>query len=270
MPVQFLPIIIGALATGGGIAINQNEVRRANKRAQAANETLRRNKERFEKEANDNLISTVKQFAPEERENVRQEAITENEALLANTLGRERGDFAATPTGKISNQFIDRRAETQKQLDERGARRGLNLARVTAPGQQGFVENRNLVRSGQRENTIRALQRGQLGVDALKVDEAGRVKPNFVGDLLTGLGPALITFGALGGLEGLAGTAASGAGTVPAIGAGTSATIPATKLSLLTQGGTISAGSSGTGTGLAGLPILANSLGPRRGFSRAN
>lgn len=262
MPIQFLPIILGALATGGGIAINQNEVRRANKRAQIANDTLRRNQERFNQESNENLLTTVKQFAPEERENVRQEAIAENESLLANTLGRERGDFAATPTGNISNQFIDRRAETQKQLDERGGRRGLNLAKVRAPGQQGFVENRNIARSGQRENTIRALQRGQLGVDTLKVDEASRVKPNFAGDLLTGIGPALITYGALGGFEGLAGTAASGAGT--------GATIPATKLSLLTQGGTISAGSSGTATGLAGLPLLANSLGPRRGFSSAN
>lgn len=260
MAIQFLPIIIGALATGAGVAINQNEVRRANKRAQAANETLRINKERFEKQANENLLTTVKGFSSQDREDRHQQAVDQGEELLANTLGRNREAFSPDPVGNVSSQFIDSRAGTQQNLDDRASRKALNLAKVTAPGRTGFQENRNLLRSGQRENTIRTLERDQLGVDALKVDEAGRVKANFLGDLLTGVGPALITGGALGAFGGAG--AASGIGSA------------ATSQSILAPSAAVSSvvgsGTTGVGTGLAGVPLLASSLGPRRGFSRAN
>jgi len=269
MAIQFIPLLIaGALATAGGVAIKQNEVNKAQKRADAANALLRKNQKKFEDEAQLNLRSSVDKFGSQAREDAKNNAIEEGEAILGQSLERDRGDFATSPEGKTSNAFIDRRAGVQENLDARAERLKTNLARVVAPGQQGFEEKSGILRGQQTDNTIRGLQRGQLGVDTLKVDEAGRVKDNFLGDLLLAVGPALATGGALGAAGG-----AAGAGTSVGTGAATFGNLAGSSGVTL---GALPAATGITGAGAAGIigsqgiPLLANSFTPRRGFAPSN
>jgi len=255
--------ILGALATAGGVFLQAEEARKARRRADEQFEILRKNQKKFEDQANERLRKSINDFTPADREALKNRVVLENEETLGSALARDRTVLNEDNAGNVSQQFIDRRAKRSQGLLERGERKVGLRARVLAPGIANFFEKENLLEASGEQNTNRLFARGRLSVDANAVNVASIPRGNLLADILLGLGPSLVSAGVLGGFNP---ASVTGPGT-----------IPASSLSLLTEGGLVGAGGatgfSGLNLGeiiaagtLGGLP-KSTSGGPRRGFA---